>query len=129
MLMHQVEDLTSGSISGKSMQISLSVGVAVSVGLSMIRVLTGISILYFLIPGYGLALILTLFVPKIFTAIAFDSGGVASGPMTATFLQPLAQGACLAVVGNIVTDAFGVDSMFALTPLKTLQILCVIFSI
>ena len=128
-LMHQVEELTSGSISGKSMQISLSVGVAVSVGLSMIRVLTGISILYFLIPGYGIALILTLFVPKIFTAIAFDSGGVASGPMTATFLLPLAQGACLAVGGNIVTDAFGVVAMVAMTPLITLQILGVIYRI
>lgn len=122
-LMHQVEELTSGSISGKSMQISLSVG------LSMIRVLTGISILYFLIPGYGIALILTLFVPKIFTAIAFDSGGVASGPMTATFLLPLAQGACLAVGGNIVTDAFGVVAMVAMTPLITLQILGVIYRI
>ena len=128
-LMHQVEELTSGSISGKSMQISLSVGVAVSVGLSMIRVLTGVSILYFLIPGYGIALILTLFVPKIFTAIAFDSGGVASGPMTATFLLPLAQGACLAVGGNIVTDAFGVVAMVAMTPLITLQILGVIYRI
>ena len=128
-LMHQVEELTSGSISGKSMQISLSVGVAVSVGLSMIRVLTGISILYFLIPGYGIALILTLFVPKIFTAIAFDSGGVASGPMTATSLLPLAQGACLAVGGNIVTDAFGVVAMVAMTPLITLQILGVIYRI
>ena len=86
-------------------------------------------ILYFLIPGYGIALILTLFVPKIFTAIAFDSGGVASGPMTATFLLPLAQGACLAVGGNIVTDAFGVVAMVAMTPLITLQILGVIYRI
>ena len=91
-LMKQVEELTDGDISGKSMQISLSVGVAVSVGLSMLRVLCQISILYLLIPGYVIALILTRFVPKIFTAIAFDSGGVASGPMTATFLLPLAQG-------------------------------------
>ncbi len=84
-LMKQVEELTDGDISGKAMQISLSVGVAASVGLSMLRVLTGIPIMYFLIPGYAIALFLTLFVPKIFTAIAFDSGGVASGPMTATF--------------------------------------------
>ena len=128
-LMHQVEELTSGSISGKAMQISLSLGVAVSVGLSMIRVLTGVSILYFLIPGYGIALLLTLFVPKIFTAIAFDSGGVASGPMTATFLLPLAQGACLAVGGNIVTDAFGVVAMVAMTPLITLQILGLVYRV
>lgn len=128
-LMHQVEELTSGNISGKAMQVSLSVGVAVSVGLAMVRVLTGISILYFLIPGYGIALLLTLFVPKIFTAIAFDSGGVASGPMTATFLLPLAQGACLAVGGNVVTDAFGVVAMVAMTPLITLQILGVIYKV
>lgn len=128
-LMHQVEELTSGDISGKSMQISLSIGVAVSVGISMIRVLTGVSIMYFLIPGYGIALLLTLFVPKIFTAIAFDSGGVASGPMTATFLLPLAQGACLAVGGNVVTDAFGVVAMVAMTPLITLQILGLVYRI
>ena len=128
-LMHQVEELTSGDISGKSMQISLSIGVAVSVGISMIRVLTGVSIMYFLLPGYGIALLLSLFVPKIFTAIAFDSGGVASGPMTATFLLPLAQGACLAVGGNVVTDAFGVVAMVAMTPLITLQILGLVYRI
>ena len=92
--MEQVEELTSGAISGKAMGISLSIGVAVSLGLAMIRVLTGIPILWFLIPGYAAALILSFFVPKIFTAIAFDSGGVASGPMTATFLLPFAMGAC-----------------------------------
>ena len=102
-LMKQVEELTDGDISGKSMQISLSVGVAVSVGFSMLRVLCQISILYLLIPGYVIALILTRFVPKIFTAIAFDSGGVASGPMTATFLLPLAQGACIALGGDVVS--------------------------
>ena len=111
------------------MQISLSIGVAVSVGISMIRVLTGVSIMYFLLPGYGIALLLSLFVPKIFTAIAFDSGGVASGPMTATFLLPLAQGACLAVGGNVVTDAFGVVAMVAMTPLITLQILGLVYRI
>jgi hypothetical protein len=128
-LMHQVEELTSGAISGKSMQRCLSLGVAASVGISMFRVLTGIPILYFLVPGYGIALALTLFVPKIFTAIAFDSGGVASGPMTATFLLPLAQGACLAVGGNVVTDAFGVVAMVAMTPLITIQILGVVYRV
>lgn len=126
-LMKQVEELTDGAISGKSMQISLSLGVAVSVGLSMIRVLTGISILWFLIPGYAIALGLTFVVPKIFTAIAFDSGGVASGPMTATFLLPLAQGACIAMGGNVVRDAFGVVAMVAMTPLITIQILGVLY--
>ena len=132
-LMHQVEELTSGSISGKSMQISLSVGVAVSVGLSigmaMLRVLTGIPIMWFIIPGYAIALLLTFFVPKIFTAIAFDSGGVASGPMTATFLLPLAMGACEVTGGNIMTDAFGVVAMVAMTPLITIQILGVVFRV
>lgn len=122
-LMHQVEELTDGNISGKAMLTSLSVGVAVSVGLAMIRVLTGISVFYLLIPGYAAALLLTCFVPKIFTAIAFDSGGVASGPMTATFLLPLAQGVCTAVGGNMASDAFGVVAMVAMTPLITIQIL------
>ena len=104
-------------------------GVAVSVALAMTRVLTGIPILYFLIPGYAIAIGLSFFVPKIFTAIAFDSGGVASGPMTATFLLPLAQGACVAVGGNLVADAFGVVAMVAMTPLITIQIMGVIHQV
>lgn len=126
-LMEQVEEMTSGAISSQSMGYSLSFGVAISLGIAMIRVLTGISILWFLIPGYVIALSLSFFVPKIFTAIAFDSGGVASGPMTATFLLPFAMGACQAIGGNIVTDAFGVVAMVALTPLITIQILGCIY--
>ena len=84
-------------------------------------------ILYFIVPGYFIALSLTLFVPKLFTAIAFDSGGVASGPMTATFLLPFAMGACEALGGNIITDAFGIVSMVAMTPLITIQIMGLIF--
>ena len=122
-LNHQVEEITSGAIPGKAMSISLSVGVAVSIGLAMIRVLTGISIFCFLVPGYLAAIVLSFFVPKIFTAIAFDSGGVASGPMTATFLLPFAQGACETLGGNVVTDAFGVVAMVAMTPLLTIQLL------
>ncbi len=128
-LTKQVEEITSGAISAKAMGLSLSIGVATSLGLAMIRVLTGISIMWFLIPGYAIALILTLFVPKIFTAIAFDSGGVASGPMTATFLLPFAMGACDAIGGNIVADAFGVVAMVAMTPLITIQILGLIYRI
>ncbi len=128
-LNHQVEDLTDGAISAKAMGTALSVGVAASVALAMIRVITGIPILYFLIPGYAIALTLSFFVPKIFTAIAFDSGGVASGPMTATFLLPLAQGACVAVGGDLVADAFGVVAMVAMTPLITIQILGVVHRI
>ena len=119
----QVEEITDGAMSAKTMGIGLSVGVAVSLGLAMVRVLTGISILWFVIPGYALALGISFFVPKIYTAIAFDSGGVASGPMTAAFLLPLAQGACVAAGGNIVTDAFGVVAMVAMTPLITIQLL------
>ena len=128
-LTKQVEEMTSGAISAKAMGTSLSIGVAISVGLAMIRVLTGISILYFLVPGYLIALVLTFFVPKIFTAIAFDSGGVASGPMTATFLLPFAMGACEALGGNIITDAFGIVAMVAMTPLITIQIMGMIFKI
>lgn len=122
-LNHQVEEITDGAISARAMGTSLSLGVAVSVALAMTRVLTGIPILYFLIPGYAIALGLSFVVPKIFTAIAFDSGGVASGPMTATFLLPLAQGACVAVGGDLAADAFGVVAMVAMTPLITIQIL------
>ena len=124
----QVEELTNGAIPQKAMLMSLSVGVAVSVGLAMTRVLTGISIYWFLVPGYALALLLAFRVPDMFTAIAFDSGGVASGPMTATFLLPFAMGACESMGGNILTDAFGVVAMVAMTPLITIQILGVAYS-
>lgn len=126
---HQVEELTSGVISAKAMGTSLSVGVAISVGLAMIRVLTGLPIYWFLVPGYAIALALTFFVPKLFTAIAFDSGGVASGPMTATFLLPFAMGACEAIGGNIITDAFGIVAMVAMTPLITIQIMGFIYQL
>ena len=126
-LTKQVEEITSGAISSKAMRNSLSIGVATSVGIAMLRVITGISIMWFLIPGYLIALVLTFFVPKIFTAIAFDSGGVASGPMTATFLLPFAMGACEALGGNIITDAFGIVAMVAMTPLITIQTMGLIF--
>ncbi|MBR6584598.1 MAG: DUF1538 domain-containing protein, partial [Firmicutes bacterium] len=127
----QVEEMTAGTIPAKAMERFLSIGVATSLALAMIRVLTGISVMYFLVPGYLAALILTRFAPKIFTSIAFDSGGVASGPMTATFLLPFAMGACEAIGGvdRIVTDAFGVVAMVAMTPLITIQILGVEYRI
>lgn len=128
-LTKQVEEMTSGAISAKAMGTSLSLGVSVSLGLAMVRVLTGISIMWFLIPGYALALVLTFFVSKIFTAIAFDSGGVASGPMTATFLLPFAMGACAALGGNIITDAFGIVAMVAMTPLIAIQIMGLVFKL
>ena len=122
-LNRQVEEITAGSIPASAMNLALSLGVAVSLALAMIRVLTGISLLWFLLPGYALSLALSFVVPKIFTSIAFDSGGVASGPMTATFLLPFAMGACDALGGNVVTDAFGVVAMVAMTPLVTIQLL------
>ena len=126
-LMKQVEDMTDGGITGKSLQTCLSAGIAVSVGISMVRVLTGIPVMTILLPGYGIALLLSFFTPKLFTAIAFDSGGVASGPMTATFLLPFAIGVCNSVKGNVVTDAFGLVAMVAMTPLITIQILGLVY--
>ncbi len=126
-LNQQVYELTAGAIPKKALSLSLSVGVAVSVGLSMLRVLTGLPLMYLLIPGYALSMLLMIFSPPVFTAIAFDSGGVASGPMTATFLLPLAMGACEAVGGNIAVDAFGVVAMVAMTPLIAIQILGIVF--
>ncbi|MGN0599786.1 MAG: DUF1538 domain-containing protein [Oscillospiraceae bacterium] len=122
-LNRQIRDVTNGAISEKAMNRCMSIGVSVSVGLSMLRVLTGISIHWILIPGYIAALVLTHFVPKIFVGIAFDSGGVASGPMTSTFLLPLSIGACEMVGGNIMTDAFGIVALVALTPLIAVQIM------
>ena len=122
-LKQQVEDVTEGAIKGKTMGTALAIGVAFSVGLAMLRVISGISIWYMLIPGYLFSIIMTFFVPPIFTGIAFDSGGVASGPMTATFLLPLALGACEAVGGNALTDAFGLVAFVAMTPLVTIQLL------
>ena len=105
------------------------IGVATSVGLAMLRILLGIPIMYFLIPGYLVALVLTFIVPEMFTAIAFDSGGVASGAMTASFLMPLALGVCSAVGGNVATQGFGVVAMVAMTPLITIQILGLVYKI
>lgn len=128
-LNEQVEDVTGGAISKKAMMTALMIGMCVSVGLAMLRVITGISIWYLLIPGYAIAVGLMFFVPKIFTAIAFDSGGVASGPMTATFLLPFATGACSAIGGNVLMDGFGVVAMVAMTPLVTIQILGAVYAI
>ncbi len=125
----QVEEITGGAISKKSMLLCMCIGISIAVSLSMVRVLTGINILYFIIPAYTIALILSFFVPPIFTSIAFDSGAVASGPMTAVFLLPLAMGATSALGGNIYTDAFGLVSMVAMAPTITIQILGLVYKI
>lgn len=119
----QVEEITNGTVSKTSMMIALSVGVGLSICLSVIRIIFGFSVLYYLVPGYLISLGLSFFVPKIYTAIAFDSGGVASGPLTSTFILPFAIGACVAMGGNILCDAFGIVAMVAMTPLITIQIL------
>ncbi len=128
-LTKQVEEVTSGAVPGKALSLSLSLGVAASIGIAMVRVLTGLSLMWVIIPGYAISLILTFFVPDIFTSIAFDSGGVASGPMTATFLLPFAIGACTAVGGNVVEDAFGIVTLVAMTPLIAIQILGLVYKI
>ena len=119
----QVEEITQGTVSKKAMMIALSIGVGLSICLSVIRIIFGFSILYYLIPGYLISLGLSFFVPKIYTAIAFDSGGVASGPLTSTFILPFAIGTCVALGGNILSDAFGIIAMVAMTPLITIQLL------
>ena len=123
----QVEELSAGAISEKAMHYSLSIAVSAAMGLAMLRVLTGMSIMWLVIPGYAVALILAFFVPQTFTAIAFDSGGVASGPLTATFMLPFAMGACTAMGGNIMTDAFGLVALVAMMPLITVQIMGLIY--
>ena len=121
----QVEDITSGSVSKTSMMIALSLGVGVSLALSMLRIIFDFSILYYVIPGYLLSLGLSFFVPGIYTAIAFDSGGVASGPLTSGFILPLAIGACCVLQGEgkVLSDGFGIVAMVAMTPLITIQLL------
>ena len=121
----QVSEITDGTVSKRSMTIALSVGVGISICLSMLRILLDFSILYYLIPGYIISLGLSFFVPGLYTAIAFDSGGVASGPLTSTFILPFAVGACYVLQGEakIMSDAFGIVAMVAMTPLITIQLL------
>ena len=122
-LKRQVNEITNGAITQKAVATALSVGVSVSVGIAMLRVLTGIPIMPFLIGGYAVSLVISYFVPSIYTGIAFDSGGVASGPMTSTFMLPFAMGACEAIGGDVMTDAFGIVALIAMAPLITIQIL------
>ena len=128
-LAKQVEEATSGAISGKMLLRSLEIGVSASVALAFLRILFGVPFMALAIPGYALAVGLSFIVPPIFTSIAFDAGGVASGPMTASFLLPLAIGLCRVTGGNVTADAFGVVAMVAMTPLITVQILGVIYRV
>ena len=119
----QVNDITGGEVSRRQMMLALSLGVGLSIGLSVIRVYFGFSVLYYLVPGYLLSLGLSFFVPRLYTAIAFDSGGVASGPLTSSFILPLVVGACVSMQGEsaVLDFAFGVVAMVAMTPLITIQ--------
>lgn len=128
-LNEQIETVTSGHIKKKVILYTLSLGVATAVALSMIRILVpGLKLWHFLLPGYIIAIILSYFAPKLFVGIAFDSGGVASGPMTATFILAFAQGVAQATEGaNVLLDGFGVIAMVALTPLIAIQILGLVY--
>ena len=128
-LTDQVESISGGTIKRKVMLAALSIGVAISIGISMARVLFGFSLWYILVPGYAISLLLTFFCPKLFTGIAFDSGGVASGPMTSTFVLSFTLGASAASGGNPAVDAFGVISLVAMTPLIAIQVLGIVFNI
>ena len=121
----QVEEVTGGLVGRKSMMVALCLGVGASIALSMVRIVYDFSLVYYLIPGYFLSLSLSLFVPPVYTAIAFDSGGVASGPMTSGFILPLAVGACVSLQGSeaVLRDGFGVVAMVAMTPLIAIQLL------
>lgn len=125
----QIEEVSAGAIPGKAIKLSLSAAIAVAMGIAMLRVMTGISILWFLIPGYTISLLLSFFVPDIYTAIAFDSGGVASGPMTATFMLQFFIGASAALGGDVLKDAFGAVAMVAMMPLITIQTVGLFYTI
>ena len=119
----QVQEITGGEVSKRQMMTALSIGVGLSIGLSVLRVYFGFSLLYYIIPGYLLSIGLSFFVPKLYTAIAFDSGGVASGPLTSSFILPLVIGVCVTLHGEsrVLDLAFGVVAMVAMTPLITIQ--------
>jgi hypothetical protein len=123
----QVEDISGGAISAGVMRRGLAIGMASALGITMVRILLHIPIMYILIPGYAFALILTFFVPRIFTGIAFDSGGVCSGPLTSTFLLPLAMGVCEGSGGDLMLEAFGIVSMVAMAPLIVIQAMGLVY--
>ncbi|PWM53174.1 MAG: DUF1538 domain-containing protein [Bacillota bacterium] len=125
----QVERVSAGAISSSAMKKGLCIGVCCAIGLAMLRILLDVNIMYFLIPGYVIALGLTFFTPPMFTGIAFDSGGVASGAMVSSFVLPMAIGACstLQGTGSVMTLAFGCVSFVALAPLISIQILGIVY--
>lgn len=128
-LIDQIKEFTEGGISENALKVALAIGVSIAAGLSMIRVFTQTPFFYYAISGYGIALLLTFAIPKVFTAIAFDAGGATGGSLTTAFLLPIAIGACSALGGNIYSDAFGLASMVSLVPIITIEIVGVIYQV
>lgn len=128
-LVDQIDRVSAGSINKKVMLGTLCIGVGAAVALSMLRVIAGISLWYFLLPGYTLALVLAKYSNPIFTAIAFDSGGVATGPMTVTYILSIAVGVATQMEGrNPLLDGFGIVSLVALTPILSILLLGLVYS-
>lgn len=128
-LLDQIEEFTAGGISNNLLKIALAIGVSLAAGLSLHRAFTGTSFMTYAFIGYGIALLLTFFIPKVFTAIAFDAGGATGGSLTTTFLLPIAIGSCVALGGNVYTDAFGLASMVSLVPIITVEIVGLIYDV
>ena len=130
-LTKQVEDVTSGYVSRKAILISLSIGVGAAVALSIVRIIIPeVQLWHYLLPGYIISIALMYIVPKLFVGMAFDAGGVASGPMTATFILAFAQGAAESIhSADVLVDGFGIIAMVAMTPIIALQIMGLIFKL
>ena len=128
-LTEQIEKITQGSIKKSVMNNTIAIGVSLAVGISIVRVISGVSLVEFIVVGYIIAMVLMIFSPDIFTMVAFDSGGAVTGPMTTTFLLPLIIGICYACGGNVLTDAFGLIALVAMSPLLTIQSLGIIYKI
>ena len=124
-----VETMSAGAISGKTTGLGLSIGVSAALGLAAVRIITGLDIMWILIPGYVIALALSFFVPNIFVGIAFDSGGVASGTMMSAFVLPLCTGACNALGGDVMTDAFGCVALVAMAPIISIQVCGLVYKL
>ena len=122
-LTKQVSDISGNTISKRTLQMSLSVGVAISLVLAVVKSVFSVNIMYFMIPMFVISLVLAFFNPRLFTAVAFDAGGIASGPMSATFLLPLVSGITIATGGDVMTGAFGTVALIASTPILVIQIL------
>ena len=128
-LLDQIEEFTAGGISNNLLKVALALGVSIASGLALHRAFTGTSFMLYAFIGYGIALGLTFFIPKVFTAIAFDAGGATGGSLTTTFLLPIVIGSCVALGGNVYTDAFGLASMVSLVPIITVEIVGLIYDV